>query len=84
MQEQKSDSVLTLENRSRLGITAVESVDQFSDRQILLTIAGKRVTIVGENLRILSFSQGGGGFCAEGRIDGIRYGAGKKMGNLFK
>ena len=82
--EQTSQSVLTLEGRKKLTLTKVESVDSFGDTAIILTVEGKKVTISGEKLKILSFSQGGGNFTASGEITAIKYGTAKKLSKLFK
>ncbi len=84
MQEQSNQSVFTLEGQRRLTMTCVESVDSFSDTTILLTVGGKKVTIGGEKLKILTFSQGGGNFCATGEVNLIKIGSGKKVSKLFK
>ena len=75
-------SVLTLENRSRLTLTGVERVDAFSERQIVLTINGSRVRIDGSKLKVLAFSEGSGNFAAGGTIDSVRFGD-AKAGRLF-
>lgn len=82
MQEQ--NSVFTLEGQKKLTMTNVESVDSFSDTVILLTVSGKKVTIAGEKLKILTFSQGNGSFAAVGEVHSVKFGAAKKLSKLFK
>lgn len=84
MQEQSNQSIFTLEGQSKLTMTCVESVDSFSETEIILTVSGKKVTIGGEKLKILSFSQGGGNFAANGEINLVKYGGRKKISKLFR
>lgn len=83
MQEKKS-TLLTLEDEKRLTLTGVESVEGFSDQSIVLTVNGKRVTISGENLKILAFSEGSGNFSAVGEVTAVKFGRGKKLAKLLK
>ena len=53
--QDETNSLLTLENRSKLTMTGVESVDAFSDKCIRLTVSGVKLAIEGEKLKILSF-----------------------------
>ena len=66
-----------------LTMTGVESVDGFSEHAISLTVAGKKVSIGGEHLKVIAFSQEKGSFSASGEIDSVRYGKGG-MAKLFK
>ena len=56
MQTETRQSVLTLENQSKISMTGVERVDAFSERLIQLTVNGKKVRIEGSKLRVLAFS----------------------------
>ncbi len=58
-------------------MTGVDSVDGFSETQILLTVGGARVQIVGAHLKVLAFSQGTGNFSAVGELTSVKYGAEK-------
>lgn len=80
----ENQSILTLEQRKKITMTAVESVDAFSEEKILLTVSGQRVTIEGTHLKILTFSQGSGSFAASGEVRSVKYGGKGKLGNLFK
>ena len=81
----ENQSILTIEQRKKISMTAVESVDAFSEEKILLTVSGQRVTIEGTNLKILAFSQGSGSFSASGEVRSVKYGSGKgKLGSLLK
>lgn len=85
MQGEIRQNVLTLENQNRLALTGVERVDAFSDREIRLTVSGKKVRIEGSKLKVLSFSEGSGSFSASGQVDGIRFMQGTKgISHLFK
>lgn len=80
-----NQSILTVEQRKKISMTSVESVDAFSEERIQLTVSGQRVTIDGTHLKILAFSQGNGSFSASGEVRAIRYGSAKgKLGSLFK
>lgn len=86
MEKEKQDAgILTIEQRKKISLTNVESVDAFSENRILLTVGGARVTIEGTHLKALSFSQGSGAFSASGDVSLVRYGSAKsKFKNLFK
>lgn len=78
-------SVLTVEQRKKLTMTAVESVDAFSETRILLTAGGQKIVIEGSGLKVLAFSKGSGNFAASGEVKLLRYGRGKaKFSGLFK
>lgn len=78
-------SILTIEQRKKITMTAVESVDAFSEERIRLTVCGSKVTIDGSNLKILSFSQGSGSFSAIGTVRAIKYGGERaKLSGLFR
>ena len=64
-------------------MTGVESVDGFSDKCIRLTVSGIKLSIEGEKLKILSFSEGSGNFTASGEVSSLRYGRGGKHSIFF-
>lgn len=80
----ETESILTVEQRKKIAMSGVESVDAFSEEKILLTVSGKRVTIEGTGLKILAFSQGSGSFSASGEVRAVKYGGKGKIGALFK
>lgn len=84
--QNESGSVLTVEQQKKISLTGVESVDGFSDTEIRMTVAGKKMRIAGSNLKVLSFSKGSGAFSAIGEVSSIRYGGakGKFFQRLFK
>ena len=73
MQENKINETLTLENRKRLCMTEVSSVDAFSEQSLRLTVGGNRVFILGSNLKITAFNQAQKTLTAEGNIVQIKY-----------
>ena len=75
---EERNSTLTLEDRRKISLTGVESVDAFSDKCIRLTVSGIKLSIEGEKLKILSFSEGSGNFAASGEVSSLRYGRGGK------
>ena len=84
--QNQTNSVLTVEQQKKLSLTGVESVDAFSETEIRLCVAGKKMLIKGAGLKVLSFSKGSGAFSAIGEVSFIRYGAakGKFLQRLFK
>ena len=84
MQENNKHTV-TIEQRKRLLVTAVESVVAFSEVKILLSlVGGERLSIVGTSLKITGFSKASGEFVAEGSVTGITYGGKTFVSKLFK
>ena len=55
MQNEVRQSILTLENQSKLTLTGVERVDAFSEHSISLTVNGQKVRIDGSKLKVLAF-----------------------------
>ena len=43
--QNQTNSVLTVEQQKKLSLTGVESVDAFSDTEIRLMVAGKKMRI---------------------------------------
>ena len=82
-ENQAGAQTLTLENRKHSTLSGVKSVDSFSPQGMKLTTDGGKVNILGENLKVLSFSKQSGAFSAEGRVDGIRF-SGAKTGLMKK
>lgn len=79
---EERNSTLTLEDRRKISLTGVESVDAFSDNCIRLTVSGVKLTVTGSKFQLLAFSEGNGSFYAVGVVDALRYGGGKKR-SLF-
>ncbi len=82
--EQQQEHVISVEQRKKVSATAIDSVDAFSDRQMILSFAGGRIFITGERLKIVNFSKSSGAFSATGEISCVKYaakgvGLGKKL-----
>lgn len=73
MQEVKSNESLTIENRKRLYMTEVVSVDAFSEEMLKLTVGDKKVIVGGNNLKITAFNQAQKTLNVEGEIVQIKY-----------
>lgn len=77
---------LSIEQCKKITATAIDSVDAFSEKQIILSYAGGRIAVSGDGMKIVAFSKSSGGFSATGEITSVRYmgkGIGFK-GKLFK
>ena len=76
---------VSIEQCKRITATAIDSVDAFSDKQIILSYSAGRIVVAGSNMKIVAFSKGGGNFSATGDITSVRY-LSKGMGlkRLFK
>lgn len=79
-------SILTLEQRKKLTLTGVESVDAVTESEIALTVEGSKLRLSGSKLKVLSFNSGSGSFLAVGEFHTLRYGArrGRGLKGLFK
>ena len=75
MQEQNliKDEKLVLENRKRLSLSGVESVDGFSEGFLRLSLSSGKLQILGENIKITSFNKSSGNLDAQGEIYQIKY-----------
>ncbi len=79
-------SKLILEERKRLNMTGVESVDSFSDTIIKLNVGGSQGQIGGERLKILTYNKSTGALTVDGFINEIKYNSKKQplLKRLFK
>ena len=83
---------LTINGRSGITVTGVESVAVFSETQIVLVLvpekqggkSGERVTVTGVGLKITGFSKTGGTFSASGAVGGVRYGGQGLKSKIFR
>lgn len=77
---------LCLESRKVLNLTAVQTVDGFTDECLKLTVNGKKVIISGEGIKITAFNKATGNLLAEGNFTNIKFGAEKTkfMKRIFK
>ena len=78
MEDAKQQTAL-IEERKHITVTCVESVDAFSEREIVLTLTGGgRAVVSGSELKIVNFSKTAGTFSAAGKVAGIRFTGGKE------
>ncbi len=73
MQNQIENDKLNLEGRKKLNMTGVETVNSFSETSLKLTVGGKTVLILGENIRIDSYNKASGSLSATGIFNEIKY-----------
>lgn len=73
MGENQENHTLTVENLKRVTATEVQSVDSFSDRQMVLSYRGGRIVVQGSGMKIVNFSKSTGAFTATGDIISVRY-----------
>lgn len=77
---------LNIEQCKKLSATGIDSVDAFSDKQIILSYPAGKIVVSGSGMKIAGFSKSSGSFSANGEITSVRYtgrGLGLK-GRLFK
>ncbi|MBQ3020150.1 MAG: YabP/YqfC family sporulation protein [Clostridia bacterium] len=83
MQETKHSVII--EQRKLISVSGVESVNSFSEVRIVLTrVGGEKMSVVGTDLKITSFSKVSGAFTAEGLITGVQYGGKGLAARIFK
>lgn len=70
---ENSTHSISIEQCKRITATAIDSVDSFSDKQIILSYSGGRIVISGSGMKITNFSKSGGSFSAAGEITSLRY-----------
>lgn len=71
--ENSEQHIVTVENRKRITATQIESVDQFSPTQLVLSYAGGKIVVAGSSMKITSFSKAGGTLTAAGTINSVKY-----------
>ena len=78
---------LILENRSKLGVSAVTDVESFDEKRIVLRVGDSRLTILGSGLKLSQVSVEDGEATVVGSIDSCSYsnaGRGSVWGRLVK
>ena len=65
--DEKTVQTAVIEERKKIALTGVVSVDAFTEKQIALTLEGCRAQISGDGLKIVSFSKSSGSFAATGK-----------------
>ena len=75
-----------LENRKRLSLTGVTSVDGFSEKQLNLTLSKDKLKILGENIKITAYNKASGNLSADGTFIEFRFSGANKsiMRKIFK
>lgn len=73
MEERNGNDKLELFGRKRLAMSAVESVDGFSEQALNLTVAGTKVRVTGEKIKITSYNKAAGTLTADGVFSEIKY-----------
>lgn len=71
--QSKGEHTLCVESCKKVAATAICSVDAFTPRQIVLSYTAGRIIVEGSGLKVVSFSQATGAFCAVGTIVSVRY-----------
>ena len=64
---------LILENRKKLNMTNVSSVDSYSEQVLKLSVRDNKVVIAGEKLKIEAYNKASGNLIVDGIINDIRY-----------
>lgn len=76
---------ISIEQCKKITATAIDSVDSFSDKQIIMSYSAGRIVVAGSNMKIVAFSKTGGSFSATGDITSVRYlSKGTGLKKLFK
>ncbi len=77
---------LCLDCRKVLTLTAVQTVDGFTEQSLKLTVNGKKMIISGENIKISAFNKSTGNLVAEGEFLSIKLGGEKSsvVKRIFK
>ncbi len=85
MENQNFIHKVEIENRKKLSVSGVETVDGFTEQMLNLTTGGTKLKILGEKIKITSFNKSTGLLLAEGEFSEIKYGV-KKVGikGIFK
>lgn len=79
----RKNQILTLEERSRLSVSAVENIESFSDEEIVLKTETGRLQIGGKGLKLEDLSVENGNAALTGRIDLMRFTQTKEKQSLF-
>ena len=64
---------LSIEQCKKVTATAIDSVDAFSDKQLVLSYSGGRIAVSGSGMKIVNFSKTSGAFSATGDISSVKY-----------
>ena len=86
-EEMKMPHQLILQDRQRLTLSGIESVDRFDEETVVLTTTLGRLTVEGSGLKVQHLSVETGDLAVEGRIGGLHYEEqhkGRRVGRLFR
>ena len=79
------DHSISIEQRTKLTVTGVESVASFSEVKIVLVLlSGEKLQSIGIGLKISGFSKANGTFTADGEITGLTYNGKSFVSKLLK
>lgn len=70
---QKCTDRLELQERKKLTMTGVDSVDGFNEEVLNLTVSGSKMKVSGEEIKITAYNKTSGELCAEGLFNEIRF-----------
>lgn len=70
---EKIEQVFILENKRKLSITGVSSVDGYGSQFIKITVNGEKVIISGDNIKISAFNKANGNLSADGNFSEIKF-----------
>lgn len=79
----RKNQILTLEERTRLSVSAVENIESFSDEEIVLKTETGRLQIGGKGLKLEDLSVENGNAALTGRIDLMRFTQTKEKQSLL-
>ena len=71
--EEGKKHCITLENREKLTITAVDDVESFDEEKVIIYTELGTMTIIGSDFRIHKLNVDDGQLVIEGMIDEIQY-----------
>lgn len=75
---------LTLENRERFTVGAVENVESFSDEEIMLKTSFGNLCVTGKSLRLEDLSTENGNIILTGKIDKMEFSKIKEKRSFFR
>ena len=64
---------LTIENKKRITATGIDGVRDLATSQFTLIYPGGKISVGGEDMKIVAFSKQTGAFSATGVISSVRY-----------
>lgn len=82
--ENEKNQVLTLENRERFLVDAVENVENFSEEEIFLKTAFGGLRVTGKNLRLEDFGAESGNIILTGKVDKIEFSQVREKHSFFR